>query len=52
MNKRIVWPVAALLAAAGVGALDDLEDVAAEIREKLEIIPVKKVTDVLERLLK
>ena len=32
--------------------VEDLEDVAEEVREKLEIIPVKKVTDVLERLLK
>ena len=30
---------------------DDLEDVADEVREKLEIIPVKKVTDVLKRVL-
>ena len=30
---------------------DDLEDVADEVKEKLEIIPVKKVTDVLERVL-
>lgn len=32
--------------------VEDLKDVAEEVREKLEIIPVKKVTDVLERLLK
>ena len=31
---------------------DDLEDVAEEVKKKLEIIPVKKVTDVLGRLLK
>lgn len=31
---------------------DDLEDVAEEVNKKLEIIPVKKVTDVLGRLLK
>ena len=30
---------------------DDLEDVADEVKEKLEIIPVRKVTDVLERVL-
>ena len=30
---------------------DDLEDVADEVKEKLEIIPVKKVTDVLKRVL-
>lgn len=30
----------------------DLEDVAEEVKKKLEIIPVKKVTDVLGRLLK
>ena len=30
---------------------DDLEDVADEVKEKLEIIPVKKVTDVLEKVL-
>lgn len=32
--------------------VDDLEDVAEEVREKLEIIPVKKVNDVLKRVLK
>lgn len=32
--------------------VEDLEDVAEEVKEKLEIIPVKKVTDVLKRLLK
>lgn len=31
---------------------DDLEDVAEEVKKKLEIIPVKKVSDVLERLLR
>ena len=31
---------------------DDLEDVAEEVKKKLEIIPVKKVTDVLGRLFK
>ena len=30
---------------------DDLEDVAGEVKEKLEIIPVKKVTDVLKKVL-
>ena len=30
---------------------DDLEDVAEEVKEKLEITPVKKVTEVLELLL-
>ena len=30
---------------------EDLEDVADEVKDKLEIIPVKKVTDVLGRLL-
>ena len=30
---------------------DDLEDVADEVKEKLEIIPVKKVTDVLKKAL-
>lgn len=30
--------------------VDDLDDVAEEVKEKLEIIPVKKVEDVLERL--
>ncbi len=34
------------------GNIDDLEDVAEEVKEKLEIIPVKKVTDVLEKVLK
>ena len=32
--------------------MEDLEDVAAEVKEKLEIIPVRKVTDVLKKLLK
>ena len=32
--------------------VEDLEDVAEEVKEKLEIIPVKKVTDVLGHLLK
>lgn len=32
--------------------VEDLEDVAEEVKEKLEIIPVKKVTDVLKRLLR
>ena len=32
--------------------VDDLDDVAEEVKEKLEIIPVKKVTDVLKRLMK
>ncbi len=32
--------------------IEDLEDVADEIKEKLEIIPVKKVTDVLDQVLK
>lgn len=31
--------------------VDDLEDVADEVKEKLEIIPVKKVTDVLKKVL-
>jgi ATP-dependent Lon protease len=31
---------------------DDLDDVAGEVKEKLQIIPVKKVTDVLDRILK
>ncbi len=31
--------------------VEDLEDVAEEVKTKLEIIPVRKVTDVLERLL-
>lgn len=30
--------------------IEDLKDVAEEIKEKLEIIPVEKVTDVLERI--
>ena len=30
--------------------VEDLEDVADEVKEKLEIIPVKKVKDVLKRL--
>jgi ATP-dependent Lon protease len=32
--------------------VDDLDEVAEEVKEKLEIIPVKKVTDVLKRVLK
>lgn len=32
--------------------MDDLSDVADEVKEKLEIIPVKKVTDVLKLVLK
>ena len=32
--------------------IEDLEDVAEEVKEKLEIIPVKKVTDVLDQVLK
>ena len=32
--------------------VDDLEDVAEEVKSRLEIIPVKKVTDVLGKLLK
>lgn len=32
--------------------VEDLEDVAAEVKEKLEIIPVRKVTEVLRKLLK
>lgn len=32
--------------------VDDLDDVAEEVKEKLEIIPVKKVEDVLRRVLK
>ena len=31
--------------------VEDLEDVAAEVKEKLDIIPVKKVTDVLKKAL-
>ena len=31
--------------------IEDLEDVADEVKEKLEIIPVKKVTDVLDQVL-
>ena len=31
--------------------VEDLEDVAEEVKEKLEIIPVKKVTDVLKKIL-
>lgn len=31
--------------------VDDLDDVAEEVKEKLKIIPVKKVTEVLERVL-
>lgn len=31
--------------------VDDLDDVAEEVKEKLEIIPVKKVEEVLERVL-
>lgn len=30
--------------------VEDLDDVAEEVKEKLEIIPVKKVEDVLKRL--
>ena len=30
---------------------DDLEDVAAEVKDKLKITPVKKVSDVLKLLL-
>lgn len=32
--------------------VEDLEDVADEVKEKLEIMPVRKVTDVLKKLLK
>ena len=32
--------------------MDDLSDVADEVKEKLKIIPVKKVTDVLKLVLK
>ena len=32
--------------------MDDLDDVADEVKSRLEIIPVKKVTDVLGKLLK
>ena len=32
--------------------VEDLEDVAEEVKKKLEIVPVKKVTDVLGQLLK
>ena len=32
--------------------MEDLEDVAEEVKKKLEIVPVKKVTDVLGQLLK
>ena len=32
--------------------VDDLEDIAEEVKSRLEIIPVKKVTDVLGKLLK
>ncbi len=32
--------------------IDDLEDVSEEVKEKLEIIPVKNVSDVLEKVLK
>ena len=32
--------------------VDDLEDVTEEVKSRLEIIPVKKVTDVLGKLLK
>lgn len=32
--------------------VDDLDEVAEEVKEKLEIIPVKNVTDVLKRVLK
>ena len=31
--------------------VEDLEDVAEEVKEKLEIIPVKKVTDALKKIL-
>ena len=31
--------------------MDDLDDVAEEVKEKLEIIPVKKVEEVLGRVL-
>ena len=31
--------------------VDDLDDVAEEVKEKLEIIPVKKVEEVLGRVL-
>ncbi|HJA12737.1 MAG TPA: endopeptidase La [Candidatus Mediterraneibacter merdipullorum] len=31
--------------------VEDLEDVAAEVKEKLDIVPVKKVTDVLKKAL-
>ena len=31
--------------------IEDLEDVADEVKQKLEIIPVKKVTDVLDQVL-
>lgn len=31
--------------------VEDLEDVAEEVKEKLEIIPVKKITDVLKKIL-
>ncbi len=31
--------------------VEDLEDVAEEVKEKLDIVPVKKVTDVLKKLL-
>ena len=31
--------------------LEDLDDVADEVKEKLEILPVKKVSDVLEQVL-
>lgn len=30
--------------------VEDLEEVAEEVKEKLEIIPVKKATEVLERV--
>ena len=32
--------------------VDDLDEVAEEVKEKMEIIPVKTVTDVLKRVLK
>ena len=31
--------------------VDDLDDVAEEVKEKLKIIPVKKVTEVLDKVL-
>ena len=32
-------------------SVDDLDEVAEEVKEKLEIIPVKTVTEVLDRVL-